>query len=212
MLITFEGLPESGKAEQIRMLKKRLVKENFPQNIVETQEPGWNRNTSGILKFMAHEGETCDMERLFLYLADRAGHFARFIRPIMENSQGRSIILCNGGPDSTLAFQGFAAQLAPINFLSAANQFAMKNFPIKRTYLLRLDPKTSVERCKASGKMPPILKSDPEFFDRVNFGFKAILEKNKERVLEIDANQSADAVHEAIFEDIKTKVVPYEFF
>lgn len=210
MLITFEGLPVSGCKTQQRMLGEYL-RSRGSEPVVTTCEPGWNNETSGLIKYMALEGNTCPVEKLFLFLADRAGHFERFVRPIFNQGAGlaryprssdshpnyhsvtKPVILCDKGPDSTIAYQGFASNLASIPFLVEANRIAMQGVRIDATIFLDISEETFLKRM-SDERQSKFLK-EKEFFHRVRKGYSEIAKAEPERFIVVDGEGTITDVH-----------------
>lgn len=205
MLITIEGLPGSGKKTQQAMLTD-ILRNRF-EKVVETKDLGWNKGTSTILKALATESEMTPLERMFLFFSDRAGHYARFIRIIEEthqkyshtpNMDPRCVFLSVGGPDTTMAFQGFGHKLAPLAFIDQANRIAMSGGPrIHKTIVLDIDVDTMHER--TNGKL---MMGDPELYHRIREGYSEIAKTEPERVIMINGTQAPDIVHKNIMKAV----------
>ena len=207
-LITFEGIEGCGKTTQIEMLKKSLHEAGV-QNVPVTSEPGWNKQISGIMKYLISEGDTSPLEKLFLFLADRTSHYEKFIKPIHESGVGYNdhpagkIILSERGPDSTLAYQGYGAKLAPFQWLVEANKMATNNFPIDLTILLDMPPEDSLDRV---GKKDNISKYGSEFYYGVRQGYSILSKQDPARIVVVNAAWPKDEVHAHIWEIVSTRL------
>ena len=220
MLITFEGLPGCGKKTQQRLLAKNIEQLGY-NPVVMSREPGWNKDISGILRYMISEGNTNPIEKMFLFLADRAGHYEKFIRPILTQGAGlvryprtseghpnyhsttQPIILCDGGPDSLLAYQGFGMNLAAIPFLHEANRLSMQGIIIDVTIFLDISIDRAVERMDAETKSRYSLR-DKEYLHRVRHGYSEIMKREPQRILLIDGEGTEEIVAERVFNTVKS--------
>ena len=198
-LITFEGIEGCGKSTQMQMLKKGLHEMGL-ERVTVTQEPGWNKEISGIINYLIKEGKTSPVEKLFLYLADRTAHYEKYIEPIMKYPGGghaaEPVIICERGPDSTVAYQGFGG-LAPIQFLVEANRLAMRGRRVDMTFYLDMDP---TEALKRIGKEGNVARVGKDFYFNVRKGYQEIAEKEPSRVFRIDGTASKEAIHGRIWE------------
>lgn len=199
MLVTFEGLPGCGKKAHIEELAKKLRAQGYDP-VVTTGEPGWNTEWSGILKYMATEGKTNPIEKLFLFLADRAGHFEKFIDPLLRRgygypNSGRTVILCDGGPDSTLAYQGFGANLAPIPFIAEANRIATQGIPINATFVLDTSMENILERAEPY-KRKKYQSYNVDLLNRIRLGYSEIAKTEPNRVIMINNNDAFAKVND----------------
>ncbi|MEO2168302.1 MAG: dTMP kinase, partial [bacterium] len=106
--ITFEGVEGSGKSTQAARLADALKRAGH--EVVTTREPGGTelgRKLRAILLEPDAVAPTAETE-LFLYLADRAEHVSRLIRPALDRG---AIVICDRFSDSTLAYQAWGRGL-----------------------------------------------------------------------------------------------------
>lgn len=207
MLITFEGLEGSGKRTHMGLLADRLVKAH--KKVINTREPGFkNSRLSGIFRHLILESDISPIERLFLRLTDRAGHFHDLIGAHREgHSQiNNAIILSDSGPDNTVAFQGFGLNLAPIPLLIAMNALAMQDIPIAVTILLDAEPAIALNRSRIKGKYNLQDGKIREYFDKVRAGYLHIAKEDPKRVAVVNTAQTVDRVHEDIWNACKARV------
>lgn len=95
MFITIEGIDGSGKSTQARKLSTWLT-EHTDKTTVNTYEPCFFR------EFILTSKGISPMSELLLFLADRAEHVNRIIRPAIEFGDN---LICERYNDSTLAYQ-----------------------------------------------------------------------------------------------------------
>ena len=197
MIFTFEGLPYSGRSTQINNVQDLL---NKKARVLKFTEPGWNNETSLVLKSLIEAPQFTDTEKLFLYLADRAGLYQRNLTRLYREAKMMGdtvppIVLAKNGPDSTVAYQGFGKNIAPIQFLVEANNITTRGVMPTKTFYMDVSVDTVESRMDESG-----LELKPEqrkFLEDVRAGFLKICEV-EERVVYIDAEQKENEVLEKL--------------
>ena len=205
MLITFEGIDGCGKTTQMDMLSQYLKALPVPKRVVNTREPGfYDDDLSGIYRHLITEGNTTPIEKLFLLLTDRANHYRRFIIPILTQVDARRVILCDRGPDSTIAYQGFGHGLGTVEFLTECNRIAMNGVPIDLTIYLDVDPKEAAQRVT---KKQYFEKEGLEYMMRVRHGFQEIAKHSDGRMVVINANQSEEETHKSIVRTVMERML-----
>jgi dTMP kinase len=145
VFVTFEGIEGCGKSTQCRLLGERL--EELGLRVLLTREPGGSP-LGRTLRSILLSTETTDLTReseLFLYLADRAQHVGRTIRPHLE--QGWAV-LCDRYADSTVVYQGFARGLDP-DLLHTLNEVAVAGLWPELTLLIDLPVEVGLGRATA---------------------------------------------------------------
>jgi dTMP kinase len=142
MFVTFEGIEGCGKSTQCRLLAAWL--EELGHKVLRTREPGGSalgRTLRSILLNVENRDLTPESE-LFLYLADRAQHVGRIIRPHLE--QGWTV-LCDRYADSTVVYQGYGRGLDP-DLLHSFNDVAVAGLWPDLTLLIDLPVEDGLRR------------------------------------------------------------------
>ena len=132
MYVAIEGIDTSGKTTQITALKR-----HFP-NAICTKEPGGTELGARLREILLqhHIAKTTE---LFLFLADRAEHYARVIAPNAD-----SLLISDRSLVSGIAYAlGFDAEI-----LCALNRLAMPKMP-DLVIVLELDSASLHERLGA---------------------------------------------------------------
>lgn len=196
MLITFEGMDGAGKSTQIKYAAEFLSKKNaLVQN---TREPGFKSELSDLIRHLIVGDKTSAQEKLFLFLADRNAHYKKLIMPFLRTKfpgYSRNVIICDRGPDSTVAYQGFGAEVAPIPWIVEANKIAMEGARIDLTILLDLPVEVSLRRAKDPQCFERL---GPEFFHKVRQGFHVIAKEEPNRVVIVDSTKPKEEVAHTI--------------
>jgi dTMP kinase len=193
--ITFEGGEGAGKTTVIEAVEACLtgrseslfadheVTHSGFENVVKTREPGAGVFGSAIRELLLHSDAMPPESELFLFLADRANHVERTIRPVLARGE---TILCDRFADSTLVYQAFVRGLDEA-FVRAANEVATGGLKPNLTILLDIDPAIGLARIKAKNRLD---REPLEFHRKVREGFLRLAAEEPERWRIVDAGQS----------------------
>lgn len=203
LFITFEGADATGKSTQVKLLAEAL--KNRGMEYVLTREPGGTPTAERIRDLVLDPGlHVGDQAELLLYLAARAEHVQKLIKPALDADK---FVICDRFMDSTLAYQAIARGLGLTEVL-AINAFAMDGLVPDITFLLNADSSVIEERSKFRGLIPDRLEAeDNDFKERVRRGFLQIQQLYPERIKLIDAARSIEDVHADIVDHMR-KVCP----
>ncbi|WP_373500963.1 dTMP kinase [Desulfococcus sp.] len=201
MFITFEGIEGSGKTTQIRFAAEFLSATNRP--VVLTREPGATdvgRRIRAILLDPAHRNIDPRAE-LLLYMADRADHLGRVVRPAVGSGK---TVLCDRYFDATLAYQGYARGLGT-DLLTRLHKLVLDDFTPDLTLLLDLPPEIGLGRAwrqiDAGERTAAETRFESEalrFHERVRAGYLDLARRFPGRFRIVDAAGTPDAVRETI--------------
>lgn len=205
--ITFEGGEGSGKSTQIKRLAERLRETG--QSVVLTREPGGTELAEQIRSFIlsgAAEPLGAEAETM-LFAAARADHVDRLIRPALEKGDW---VLCDRFIDSTRAYQG-SDGVDPA-LLDSLEKIAIGGVRPDLTLVLDLPVEIGLDRAarRRSGEEGPADRFERETVERHQRRrerFLAIAEREPERCLVINANQSLDAVAKAIWQSVQDRLI-----
>lgn len=200
--ITFEGPEGGGKSTHIRLLADFLRERGI--DLVLTREPGGTPTGEAIRGLLQHDGageSPTDRAELLLFLASRAQHVERLIRPAL--SEGKWV-LCDRFDDSTLAYQGYGRGL-DLSLLQAMNSFATAGLKPDLTVLLDVSPETSRQRllmrhAQTSGTPDRIEREPDAFHVRLRNGFLDLARQNPDRFLVMNADREVSRVAQDIRE------------
>jgi dTMP kinase len=207
-LITFEGPEGSGKSTHIMLLKRYLESRGI--EVVLTREPGGTPLGEAIRKLLQYDHSEAPVPHaeVLLFLASRAQHVQRLIRPALAEGKW---VLCDRFDDSTFAYQGYGRGLV-MDGLKAVNAFAVNGLRPDLTLLLDVAPQTSRERLaarQASTAITPdrIEREAAAFHERVRNGFLALAAEEPGRMIVINTERDQEVVAANI-----RKVVEDTFF
>ena len=190
MYILFEGIDGAGKSTQIARLAAA-----FPQAIV-TKEPGGTKLGENLREILLKENGLDKRAEILLFLADRAEHFGKIIKP-----NSNKMILSDRGFVS-----GMAYALAGGNFsfeeLLNLNKFALQgNFPQKIVFF-KADESTLRSRLGSRTQMDGIEARGFAYLLRVQDAMEEILQKLDVRYVTIDAALDEEKITNLIKEFI----------
>jgi len=198
--ITIEGCEGVGKSTQIALLKD-YCKQNAI-DAVFTREPGGTLLAEKIRAIILDpSSDIADLTELLLYAASRAQHVNDLIAPSL--SQGKTVF-CDRYSDSTIAYQAYGRGL-PLDTVEKICEISGGGVTIDKTIFLDLDPQFGFARIKTRGQADRLELAGLEFHNRVYAGFKALAQKYSNRIISIDASQSAERVHKDIVNKLKFK-------
>ncbi len=190
MYILFEGIDGAGKSTQIARLAAV-----FPQAIV-TKEPGGTKLGENLREILLKENGLDKRAEILLFLADRAEHSGKIIKPNSDK-----MILSDRGFVS-----GMAYALAGGNFsfeeLLSLNKFALQgNFPQKIVFF-KADESTLRSRLSSRAQMDGIEARGFAYLLRVQDAMEEILQKLDVRYVTIDAALDEEKITNLIKEFI----------
>ena len=190
MYILFEGIDGAGKSTQIARLAAA-----FPQAIV-TKEPGGTKLGENLREILLKENDLDKRAEILLFLADRAEHFGKIIKPNLDK-----MILSDRGFVS-----GMAYALAGGNFsfeeLLNLNKFALQgNFPQKIVFF-KADESTLRSRLNSRAQMDGIEARGFGYLLRVQDAMEEILQKLDVRYVAIGAAWDEEKITNLIKEFI----------
>jgi dTMP kinase len=205
LFIVFEGGEGTGKTTAIDSIYNWIIENKF--KCIKTREPGGIKISEQIRQVILNKDNiTMDPKtEALLYTAARRQHLVEKVIPALENG---TIVLCDRFIDSSLAYQGYARNLG-IDEVMSINKFAIGEYMPDISILFDLDPEIGLERIN-NNNFREVNRLDLEkldFHKRVREGYNVIYEKNKDRIIKIDAEQSK----ENVVNQIKNILVPRIF-
>ncbi len=201
LLLTLEGIEGSGKSTQAFQLQLRLEALGLP--VLLTREPGGTPLAERIREVVLGVGQepVAPRTELLLFLAARAQHVARKIRPALE--QGR-VVICDRFTDATLAYQG-GGRTIPDEFLRSLNDWATEGIRPDRTYLIDVPVEVGSARAKGrtGGSRPDRMEAEGQgFFGAVRDRYLEIAAREPERVMVLRGTESVESISHQIVSDV----------
>ena len=201
MFISFEGTEGVGKSTLIATLQNALIELGF--DVVLTREPGGTPLAEKIRNLLLQPDQevmSVQTELLLLYAA-RAQHLSHVILPAL--AQGK-IVLCDRFVDASLAYQHGGRQMPREDIDLLTQQFVAKLPDL--TFWLDAPVEVGMQRAKNRGGLDRFEQEKMEFFGRVRQVYAEIAQKDVDRVVRLDATQSAEQIAQLALAQLKLKL------
>lgn len=205
MFISFEGTEGVGKSTLIASLNKALSAEH---DVVLTREPGGTPLAEQIRELLlAPQQDATQQEQmshateLLLIYAARAQHLDQVILPALSENK---IVLCDRFVDASVAYQhgGRGMDKAQIDLLT--NTFVAKMPDL--TFWLDLPVEQGMQRAKNRGALDRFEQEKMAFFQRIQESYRQLAKQNSQRIIRLDASQSAEQLFEKALSIIQEKM------
>lgn len=199
--ITLEGCEGAGKSTQLKLLTEYFDKNGI--DYVCTREPGGTavaEKIRAVILDVDNKGMADECEAL-LYAASRAEHLKNKVIPAM---QAGKIVVCDRFIDSSFAYQVFARGL-DFSVVEKANFYAIENCMPDVTLFLDISPEEAFARKGGADKGDRIELEGLEFHKRVYGGYKALVGRYPERIVEVDCHGTARETFEGIVSILKAR-------
>ncbi|MGM0877651.1 MAG: dTMP kinase [Bacillota bacterium] len=185
--ITFEGPEGAGKTTILELLMKDLQQSGI--EAVFTREPG-GINIAEMIREVILNKEHTEMDsrtEALLYAAARRQHLVEKVIPSINNGK---IVLCDRFIDSSLAYQGYARGLG-IDEVLSINEFALNGFMPDLTLYFSIEPEKGLKRIANSSEREKnrLDLEDITFHKKVQEGYEKVINRFKDRIIVIEADQ-----------------------
>lgn len=189
MFISFEGIDKSGKSTQISLLVDWVKQKGY--EVVQTSEPGGTGLGEKIEKILLEPStkEINGISELFLYLADRAEHVEKIIKPALEKGK---IVISDRFADATIAYQGYGRRL-DTPWVEELNKRATHGFLPDITFLLDISPDLAKKR-SGSEEKDRIENEKISFHQKVRQGYLKLAKKHAGRIKVINGEGSVEEI------------------
>ncbi len=184
MYVLFEGIDGVGKTTQIELLKKE-----FP-NALFSKEPGGSELGKEIRRFILN----CNLSsraKLFLFLADRAEHIQKVVKPNLNRP-----VFSDRGFISGVAY-AFAKDTLSLKELCKLNNLAMEGIYPNGVIFLEISKTCLKERLKKK-KLDRIEREGIEYLLKVQKIMRRVLKTLPLPTLFLDASLPKEELHQHI--------------
>jgi dTMP kinase len=202
--LTVEGIEGVGKTTQVARLSEALRARGIDH--VVTREPGGTPLAEKIREIVLNaQGEPLPpTAELLLMFAARAVHLANHVEPHLK--AGRWVV-CDRFTDATYAYQGGGRGLNTDHIRQLETMVQGSRRP-DLTVLLDAPVEQALRRARQrnAGAATDRFESERvEFFERVRAAYRARSAAEPDRIIPIEAHQSADAVAARILELLEAR-------
>lgn len=192
MYIIFEGVDTCGKSTQVDLFDKRH------NNIVVTKEPGGTKVGQKFREILLENDEKLSTNaELLLFLADRAEHYEKVVKPVIENKT----VISDRGLISGIAYALANHPELDSKFLIEINKFALGGNLPDKVILFETNYDLITARL-GDKKQDNIEKRGIEYLLEVQTLMKKVLESLHVKYLIIDASNSIETIYKQIEEYI----------
>lgn len=192
MYIIFEGVDTCGKSTQVDLFYKRH------DNIVVTKEPGGTKVGQKFREILLENDEKLSTNaELLLFLADRAEHYEKVVKPVIENKT----VISDRGLISGIAYALANHPELDSKFLIEINKFALGGNLPDKVILFETNYDLITARL-GDKKQDNIEKRGIEYLLEVQTLMKKVLESLHVKYLIIDASNSIETIYKQIEEYI----------
>jgi dTMP kinase len=198
MFITFEGVEGSSKTTQATLLSKWLKEKNIKH--VLTKEPGTPmvESCKKIRELLLNPlSNISNRTEFFLYLADRAEHVEKCIKPALDRNEW---VISDRYFDSTRVYQGIGRALG-MDTISPMISYATHDIMPDITFIMDVPVEIGLSRAKKSNKEfeggDRLERESVEFHNSLREGFLRVSNTHK-RYIVLDARKPIDVLHEEV--------------
>jgi dTMP kinase len=139
-----------------------------------------------------------------LYAASRRQHLVEKVIPALQRGD---VVLCDRFVDSSLAYQGHARGIG-MDEIWSINHFAINNVMPDLTIYMDVSPEIGLRRIQESAERE-INRLDLEkmtFHERVREGYRILLERYPERIVEVNAERSKEEVYHEVLRLLEARL------
>lgn len=208
-LITLEGGEGAGKSTLLRMLDRRAGALGL--ELLTTRQPGATPLGAQLRNLLqSNQGPApAPLAELLLYLADRAEHVQKVIRPAL--AKGRPVI-CDRFTDSSEVYQGVARGLGR-DKIRELNRWVCGDVWPDLTVYLDLDPEAGLDRAGSRQGwlgLDRLESQGIEFHQAVRRGFLDQARAEPERIKLVDASPPQDEVADAVWALVEPVLIAWK--
>jgi len=205
--ITFEGGEGTGKSTQATMLALRL--ESNGLGVQLTREPGGSPGAE-IIRHVLLSGAAkplgADVEAM-LFAAARDDHVRCTIIPALRSGKW---VVCDRFADSTRVYQGILGQVDH-KLINVLERVSVGELSPDLTVILDLPVQVGLERAKlrrGNEQADRFEGEGAEFHEKLRDAYLAIAAREPDRCVVIDASASKEAVADAIWQAVQSRLQP----
>lgn len=193
--ITIEGCDGVGKTYQTKLLRE-FCQQNGYDNIVFTREPGGSDIAEQIRKIIldAKNSSMDDLCEAFLYASSRIQHLKDIVKPALEEGK---VVFCDRFVHSSYVYQGLGRGLGLERIISL-NELAVGEYMPEFTIFLDLSPEKAFERKGGADQTDRMEAVDYSFHQKVYEGYRALIEKDPDKFIVIDASGTIEQTQQAL--------------
>lgn len=199
--ITFEGGEGAGKTTLINKLKEYCEQNKI--DCVITREPGGLDECEYIRKLLKSSHNLSSNTQLLIFSACRSHLCENLILPNLDSGK---IVFCDRFYDSTRVYQGYVSNLSD-DYIMQITNVAVGEVKPQLTFYLDIDPTLAFNRKGGADKGDVFEEKSLDFHKKVREGYNKLAKLEPNRIIKIDASQSADKVFLDVLNVLKREKV-----
>ncbi len=198
--VTFEGIEGCGKTTQAELLYNYIQDKGLPS--ILTREPGGSDISERIREILLDHSsqDMVSLTELFLYLASRAQHTEKVIKPAL--AQGK-IVLSDRYADASIVYQGDARGVST-TLIKQLNKTATGGLLPNLTFLLDLEADIALKRLKKRDRFEV---ESIEFHKRVRAGYLKLSRENRDRIVLLNGERPLQQIHNEIKDIFESRII-----
>lgn len=202
LFITLEGGEGSGKSTAAKKLAEWFQKEGY--EVLLTREPGGVPTSEKIREIILNE-EMDALTEALLFVASRNEVLINLVIPALNKGK---VVICDRFIDSSYVYQGMVKGLG-LDLIEQLNELVLETIKPEITLCFDIDPVIGLSRIKKNNREEN--KFDKESMDfhyqvRDSYRKLANMEKHKNRIRIVNANQAPEVVVDDCIQIIKDYV------
>ena len=207
MLITFEGIDQSGKSTQAKRLAEHLRKDGpTEKDPLLVREPGGTGLSERVREVLLDRSiSLSSMSEMLLFSAARVDLVEKKIKPALEK---RRVVICDRFYDSTIAYQGAGREVESYGWVESFQQKVIGGLEPDRTFLLDIPLDVAYER--RSEKEDRMESEGAHFQRKVADAYREIASQNERRIRVIDGTKAPDQIQAKIQGEIRRMIISRE--
>ena len=192
MYIIFEGVDTCGKSTQVELFEKRH------KNVVITKEPGGTKVGQKFREILLENDEKLSTNaELFLFLADRAEHYEKVVKPYIKNNT----VISDRGLISGIAYALANHPNLNKKFLLDLNKFALNGNLPRKVILFKTNHALITKRI-GNKEQDTIEKRGIDYLLKVQKLMKETLDSLHIEYLEVNSENTIEEIYKQIEEFI----------
>lgn len=197
LFFVFEGMDGSGKSTQLKRLARWIKDRGW--DVLVTKEPGGTEESEKIRRLLLEKKRRLPpLATLFLFLASRADHVDRVIRPALKEGK---MVLCDRFTSSTIVYQYDGDRVCARPVLVRLEAISRQGLEADYVIFIRCSPNLAMKRLEKKRRLTRFDLESHHYHRRVARGYERLIQKNW---IVVDGNHGVKEVHREIVQKVSS--------